>query len=390
MNTQADQRRGRRPRYRLLLAGAVVGAVAAGAAGSEDKDLGSLVAALADDDYSERASAARTLATSDAYALSDLLGAADGSALTPEQRVRLLSAARERFFATPRAGMGVRFLGGQPVNVQSMVVVDEAMPGFPSAEVLERGDIIVSADGHALHGTGYELIRSLIISRDPGDTIPVVLRRGPELIETEIELGSFRDLANGDPPPRDLVRAWRVRIARFVPGNGRGIGEPIELDFDPRDWRERGLAPARARVPISRQAIVPGGASQALLQHAALGRGSGAVFGGDHPLVAEHVAEVHPDVRERAADPWIARAENWVDVLRNDLVTLEREILTRSAEIERIDRQLREAGERGDANVERARQQRDERAEYVNLLRRIVRGMRAEVQAERWISPDSL
>jgi hypothetical protein len=109
--------------------------------------------------------------------------------LSPEQRQRLLLVAQKRFCAEPRAAMGI---GQDPNFTQRGVTLQNVQPDFPASEVLRPGDRIIAAGGQAVDI--WETMRAIIVSRDPGDEIPVTLIRDGATLNVTVKLGEFSQL----------------------------------------------------------------------------------------------------------------------------------------------------------------------------------------------------
>jgi hypothetical protein len=143
--------------------------------------------------------------------------------LSQEQRVRLRAAARELFLRTPRGALGVEFntqFGGVPNLIRRV------LPNFPAAATLQPGDQILSIDGVRTDSTDEfgrtRGVRPMVISRDPGDVVAVVVRRSGREVEVPVRLGRFDELANAlaiSAP--DFAEAWAMRARTWG-------GEPVE------------------------------------------------------------------------------------------------------------------------------------------------------------------
>ncbi len=182
-------------------------------------------------------------------------------ALTPEQRARLTTILRQRFFATTRAGLGVSFRPLIEEGAAAGVRIDLVVDGFPASEFLQPGDVIVEIDGESLVDAGEVRadtpLRHAILSHDPGDVLDMVVRRGEEELELTVPTGSFEDLRNAQTPNARLLQgAWEWRMERL------GLVEEgvIGLSADQlREWKTG--AQARRDIPD----IAPGGRGGALL-----------------------------------------------------------------------------------------------------------------------------
>lgn len=196
----------------------------------------SLVAGLDDESYTQRERSFVALAELRSLNLKSIEAILDRRDLTSEQRARLVVLARERFVTSPRAAMGVQFYtnvsGGAGVEAaSSYVAIENLVPGFRSAEVLRPGDVILEVAGFRISGPlSRDMVRAHIISRDPGDTLPMVIRRGAERMEVSVTLGSYLDLAQGSPIyPHDMARSWWARMGRRAGEHGSIRVENAEL-----------------------------------------------------------------------------------------------------------------------------------------------------------------
>ncbi len=164
--------------------------------------------------------------------------------LTPEQRVRLRASAQRVFDSRPRAGLGVSFAPGPE---EGPVAIGQVIAGFPAALLLRGGDILTMVAGHTLRGTAH--MQWIILSHEPGDTMPVVLRRPGingdfSTVELEVPLGNFADLDNTrELPPASLRAAYDIRLTREgVRWDPAGHTAIAGAALDPLDWlRAEGL-----------------------------------------------------------------------------------------------------------------------------------------------------
>lgn len=181
--------------------------------------------------------------------------------LTPEQTTRLDAAARDRFIDGPRAAMGISW---NP-DVQNRASIMGTIPGFDADNKLERGDIFIAvADQPIRGGNAQRLLRWQIISRDPGEIMPVTVRRGKDLLTFDLLLGSYEQLGDGRgvTSPQDFAAAYRLRENRL----GRiADGDALGLTAD--DWsvaREEGnkrfLVQLQQRRSGGQPVLVAGGA----------------------------------------------------------------------------------------------------------------------------------
>jgi hypothetical protein len=180
-----------------------------------------LVAQLDSTDFNVRREAQSKLLADQRFTLPMIEEIFAGGRLSPEQRARLLAVGKDRFLGSPRAAMGVQF--GDSPALRYRVIVGRTFARFPSHRLLEEGDIIVEADGQPLRGRDARWrLQGMIVSRDPGQTLPIVVRRGAEKIKIDLALGRFDDLENGGfLDDGRLQNGWLVRSFRYTPADER-------------------------------------------------------------------------------------------------------------------------------------------------------------------------
>lgn len=219
-----------------------------------------LLADLGSADIKGRESATLRLVAGEDFILADIEQALRTRTLSIEQRFRLLQAARDKFMTSQHAAMGVQFSTSLP----DRVVVRLTFPQFPSSKLLEAGDIIIAAAGEPLRGRDSQSqLGAQIIARDPGQVLPIVIRRGEEKIKLDIPLGRFSDLPQGNVDPYRLARAWMVRSAGYLVSV---VPQPIDCGVPADKW-EAGAgsaqqirkARAQMQLPVYRSRIVAGG-----------------------------------------------------------------------------------------------------------------------------------
>jgi hypothetical protein len=182
-------------------------------------------------------------------------------ALSAEQRERIETILRQRFFASPRAGLGVSFRPLLENGLSLGVRIERVVDGFPAKEFLEPGDVIVEIDGQSLKETtglrSDTALRHAILSRDPGEPISVVVQRDDERLAMEIPTGSFEQLREAlRPDARLLQGAWRWRMDRV----GLETGGTLRMD-EAAEARWRGNLRQRSDIP----ALAPAGRPAAAL-----------------------------------------------------------------------------------------------------------------------------
>ncbi len=215
------------------------------------RDLTPLLRALDSDSLEQRESAIEQLGANPVVTLREVLGLLkDVSALTPEQRARLLDLARQMFQDSPRAAMGIQFGGTVDTGVAIAMLID----GFDASRQLRPGDVIETANGQAL---SQNRLRSVIVSHDPGESMDLRIKRtdtdgAVQTLDVSIVLGSFNRLRGGGfLDSQTLDEAWRVRLARTGIA-GTSVGDTIGNTIDREVW----LASAQT---AARWATIPGG-----------------------------------------------------------------------------------------------------------------------------------
>ncbi len=198
----------------------------AGAVAQPDRSVGALIEQLDSPGFVERELATDDLLSLPEIALADLEAALTVDDLSLEQRRRLTRAARLRFLTEPRAAMGIT-LG--PVNELGLQI-NGTTRGFDASNKLQAEDVITSIDGVAIRSLAD--LQVSIVANEPGAVVPVQYIRGGAAAETQLMLGSWRDLpqAGVSPQPEVLELAWlhRSRDYRSLtePGVVRTLGTP--------------------------------------------------------------------------------------------------------------------------------------------------------------------
>lgn len=182
-------------------------------------DLSGLVARLASDDAAVRLAASEELAARGDVSLRDLEALIVDARTPAEARARLVAAARQRFFGSPRAAMGI-LRGNELVRG---VMVESVREEFPASRVLLAGDRIESIEGHRIDS--FETFRAHLISRDPGDVVRVGLVRNGQPMMVRVELGMYGGGAGlwTDLDEVTLETAWVVRTSTWPRGEGEAI-----------------------------------------------------------------------------------------------------------------------------------------------------------------------
>lgn len=192
-------------RLKTAIVAAAFGLLAQGAVRASPD---ALIEALDHPEYAQRERATQDLTEAIGNDLKRLEALIRDRELSPEQYARLEAIGWELFRRGPRAGLGVSFGASVPRGVQ----IAGTVQGFNAADVLLPADIILEMDGRELDS--IDLMRYLIVARDPGDVMRLkVVRQGRE-IDARVQMGSFQQL-NGRPTqmePGVLEGAWSVRV----------------------------------------------------------------------------------------------------------------------------------------------------------------------------------
>lgn len=158
----------------------------------------------------------------DELSLDDLENALLDPTLSHEQRARLVQACLVRYAALPKGGLGVAF-GTVRVGAVEVQPI-ENNPDFPATALLIPGDAIAMVDRVILSNSSD--LRAQILSRLPGETLPVTIIRNNTLIDLDLPLGSYTKLAGPAILDEALARhALELRWAR----KGIVLSQPDEI-----------------------------------------------------------------------------------------------------------------------------------------------------------------
>lgn len=149
--------------------------------------------------------------------------------LSLEQRTRLKLVCIYRFTDYPKGGLGVSFGKIEPGSIEVKPISNN--PNFPASAMLNPGDAIARVDGVMM--TNSLDLRLQILSREPGEVLPVTVIRNNQLIEMELPLGSFSDLASGsrlDSFQSQLALEIRWERKGIVVDQTETIGSTITID----------------------------------------------------------------------------------------------------------------------------------------------------------------
>ena len=210
-----------------------VGAASAQNTSQADQHFESLIELLDDESWIVREQATATLSNpGEGFTLDRLADVLARDDLSTETRTRVQIAARDLFGQTTKAGLGVGFGAARDGGVEIGTVVEE-VDQFPAAKMLAPGDLIMSADGHALRDSNE--LRALILSHEPGESLNVLVERVGKVLDLDLPLGSFAYLRGAAPiTPSVADRALEIRWARQgkrVPSTD-AVGGSIDVE----DW----------------------------------------------------------------------------------------------------------------------------------------------------------
>ncbi len=252
-----------RTRSRLVGALLLV-ATASPALGAERAPIAELVAGLDSALLTDRENASRELLERADELSASISSEIDAATLTPEQRARVLATLRQRFILSPRAGLGVSFREPPTEDVvTSGVRIETVVAGFPAAELLVPGDVVIEAEGQPLRGRprglGDATFRHAILSLDPGEAISIRLIRDGQELDLSVPTRSYSDLNQGvgQPDSRWIDGAWRLRAERL------GL-ERYEIERLPPDAQQSWTAHFKMRDDVP--GMTPAGRPHPLLE----------------------------------------------------------------------------------------------------------------------------
>jgi hypothetical protein len=217
---------------------AVPATAADGPQPDESTAISTLLAELDASDLQTRLAATRAILDRADLSLEDIERLIQTSRLSPEQHRRLVSVAWRRFKAQPKAAMGVRT---DFVVQRGGVILQSATAGFHSAELLRRGDRLESADGHRLDD--FNSLRLVILSREPGYEMPVVVIRDGAILNFKIRLARYEQLNAPPLDDRTLSESFRNYRAREY-YDYAGEDAVLESGIPPEVWNEASLLDA--------------------------------------------------------------------------------------------------------------------------------------------------
>ena len=204
-----------------------------------EKVLDERVQLLDADSFAQRQEATASLLSDSTISLQTIEGWLADASLSPEQHTRLLHVGRARFALMPRGGLGVQF---GVMDLDRGAAIARTVEGFDAANWLQPGDVIIEVDGRPVGGSGD--LRMEIISRTPGEALPLRVNRVGEIIEVAPKLGDYSALGNPAPLSLgELMLAWQMRLQRQGAEQLNEQVIRIESDIDPMLHNGRDQSP---------------------------------------------------------------------------------------------------------------------------------------------------
>lgn len=240
------------------------------ASASTPLSLDAAVAALIAEDVSSRLRAAETLSGSPDIRLVDLERVLrERRDLSPEQRRKLMSIAKLRFYSEPRGALGIRFAFNDGGG--GGAVLADVVQGFPAAEVLRVGDRLLSINGRRIESD--DDVRASIVSRDPGERVVIRLARDGKPITVRAVIGTYAGSGfQPDALAQAMPIAWRERSREYGLAD---LDEPAALSvafapdawtFDPMTDRIDRLIVDGTGIVVEPSGIALGGEPDAVVQ----------------------------------------------------------------------------------------------------------------------------
>lgn len=213
--------------------------------GAEPPDAGAvagLIDELGSDSWAARETATATLMTIGSLAQDEILAAMARADLSTEQRLRLTRVAAARFRNEPLGGLGVSFGNSSEGGVQIQAVVN----GFPAAQILRAGDVILAIDDEMVGGQDH--VRAEILSREPGTLLPVLVRRDRTVLDLRLPLGAYANL-DGAAALDEMTVAWAMRLRYGRRGVAIGGPDAIGGRLDGAAWVAAAFPPGSIGLP---------------------------------------------------------------------------------------------------------------------------------------------
>ncbi|MDF1809063.1 MAG: hypothetical protein P1U42_05145 [Phycisphaerales bacterium] len=217
----------------LLLVSTITRTGLAQPADQNRSHLRSLIDQLGSDSWIDRDHASNELSlVNPDIRLDDLELFLSDMTLTIEQRTRLEHACMFRFLAYPKGGLGVSF-GTSRIGAIEIQPIGKD-PRFPASAMLNPGDAIALVGSDLIESQAE--LRAHILSRSPGETLPVTLIRADKLIKMDLPLGSLTDLSGAARYEPNL--AWRALELRWErKGIQRHRADRAGVLIDTSDWQ---------------------------------------------------------------------------------------------------------------------------------------------------------
>ncbi len=202
-----------------------------------------LLADLDSPDYAVRSTATQTLLAAP-HIDDDEWGELFAQARSPEQRHRLLAAARHHLLATlrrkefPERGPGSLGMTQRVITPaerlqtgRAGVLVNSTLPGFPAYAHLLPGDLIVAINGTPIDtDVSDDRFQQLVQLNPAGQTVTLTLVRDGQDLDRQITLASFEALA------------------RMYERGDMGVSARFEVQW--RQWRDRLVVHASDAGPV--------------------------------------------------------------------------------------------------------------------------------------------
>lgn len=212
---------------------------------ADEQDVRDLIAQLDDEDWLQRDLATIQLGELNPGITLEIIERQLGDQhLNAEQRARLQLAALRRYASRSKGALGVSFgtIRVGAIEVQPIPENDD----FPASKVLKAGDQIAMVGDRVIDGSFS--LRTEILSRDPGDSLPVTILRGERVLHLNLILGSFDDLTGAVRMDTELLRnALATRWERLgrTHHQEKTIGDDLNIDA----WTDAAFPSDRAPDP---------------------------------------------------------------------------------------------------------------------------------------------
>lgn len=168
-------------------------------------DVSALVERLAGDAWADREAATAAMMSTPGLSQDAILAELARDDLNAEQRLRLTRVAAARFRTEDLGGLGVSFGASSEGGVQIQAVVN----GFPAAEILRAGDVILAIEDTVVGGQDH--VRAEILSRPPGSLMPALVRRDRAVLDLRLPLGAYANL-DGAASLDESTVLWAMRL----------------------------------------------------------------------------------------------------------------------------------------------------------------------------------